>query len=207
MSQRMPPVQYIMTGVSSGRPCSGAGTSPPRAPVGVWLKCPCPSVRNNFALQVLSSPGSLQVRCNLTACPWVARAAVPALHRASPCLRLIVIVLRTSARLGTPGVCSLSACSKCGTPVTTYPWVIRATIGISSPRAASDVWGNGHDSNSASTTCPDTLTGCPELLMLAVNGYRLPHGDVALLHGQRGVFAGRKEGLAITLLGCFAQGV
>ena len=35
MSQRMPPVQYIMTGVSAGTPASAAGTAAPVASVGV----------------------------------------------------------------------------------------------------------------------------------------------------------------------------
>ena len=55
MSQRMPPVQYIMTGVSPGRPRSGAGTAPPAASVGVWQKWSCKTIKQ------LSRPGNAQL--------------------------------------------------------------------------------------------------------------------------------------------------
>ncbi len=41
MSQRMPPVQYIMTGVSGGSPASAAGTAPPVTSVGVSRNASC----------------------------------------------------------------------------------------------------------------------------------------------------------------------
>lgn len=41
MSQRMPPVQYIMTGVSGAAPCSAAGSGAPFAPAGVSRNWSC----------------------------------------------------------------------------------------------------------------------------------------------------------------------
>ena len=41
MSQRMPPVQYIMTGVSAGSPANAAGTAAPVTSVGVSRKASC----------------------------------------------------------------------------------------------------------------------------------------------------------------------
>jgi hypothetical protein len=41
MSQRMPPVQYIMTGVSGSAPCSAAGSGAPFAPAGVSRNWSC----------------------------------------------------------------------------------------------------------------------------------------------------------------------
>jgi len=64
MSQRMPPVQYIMTGVSPGRPRSGAGTAPPAASVGVWQKWSCKTIKQ------FSRPGNAQLVAAL-ATLWV----------------------------------------------------------------------------------------------------------------------------------------
>lgn len=47
MSQRMPPVQYIMTGVSGSRPCRAAGISSPLLSVGVSRNASCSAWNRN----------------------------------------------------------------------------------------------------------------------------------------------------------------